>query len=57
MLLSAVYLGLHYHSTLERPRRRSLWLVRFLDRPSGRFLAIKCAVSLFLPSLSHPGAP
>ncbi|GAA5896514.1 hypothetical protein JCM8208_004220 [Rhodotorula glutinis] len=40
MLLSAVYLGLHYYSTVERPRRRCLWLVRFLDRPSGRFLAI-----------------
>ncbi|GAA5852746.1 hypothetical protein JCM9279_003955 [Rhodotorula babjevae] len=54
MLLSAVYLGFHYYSTLERPRRRSLWLVRFLDRPSGRFLAINTrpswTVSIFLYS-------
>ncbi|KPV74038.1 uncharacterized protein RHOBADRAFT_45335 [Rhodotorula graminis WP1] len=54
MVLSVVYLGLHCQSTLERPRRRCLWLVRFLERPSGRFLAINTrpswTVSIFLYS-------
>lgn len=42
LVLAAIYLWLHYWTTLERPRRRCMWLVRFVERTSGRFLVIKC---------------
>ncbi|GAA5906347.1 hypothetical protein JCM8208_003525 [Rhodotorula glutinis] len=38
--LVVCYLWLHYQSSTEVPKRRCLWLMRFVDRPSGRFLLI-----------------
>ncbi|GAA5856926.1 hypothetical protein JCM9279_003598 [Rhodotorula babjevae] len=40
IVLAVLYLYLHYQNTSERPRRRCLWLVRLVDRPSGRFLVV-----------------
>jgi len=55
ILLGILYLGLHYQSTVERPRRRCLWLVRRVERLSGRFLVIKC-VAPGPPPSSPPSA-
>lgn len=44
--MAVLYLWLHYRSTTERPRRRCLWFIRLVERPSGRFIVIKCAPSL-----------
>ncbi|GAA5906332.1 hypothetical protein JCM8208_003520 [Rhodotorula glutinis] len=40
IVLAVLYLYLHYQNTSERPRRRCLWLVRLVDRPSGRFIVV-----------------
>ncbi|GAA5856267.1 hypothetical protein JCM9279_006363 [Rhodotorula babjevae] len=40
VILVVFYLWLHYQSSTEEPKHRSLWLMRFVDRPSGRFLLI-----------------
>ncbi|BGP36161.1 hypothetical protein JCM10449v2_000059 [Rhodotorula kratochvilovae] len=40
VLLAFHYLWLHYQSSTERPRRRSLWLARLVDRPGGRFIVL-----------------
>lgn len=39
IIVAVLYLYLHYQNTIDR--RRSLWLVRLVDRPSGRFVVIK----------------
>lgn len=55
MILALLYLLLHYRSTAERPRSRCLWFVRLVDRPSGRFIVVKCVdSSSSLPSLGSP---
>ncbi|GAA5930417.1 hypothetical protein JCM3775_004386 [Rhodotorula graminis] len=38
IIVAVLYLYLHYQNTIDR--RRSLWLVRLVDRPSGRFVVI-----------------
>ncbi|TNY23722.1 hypothetical protein DMC30DRAFT_388718 [Rhodotorula diobovata] len=40
ILMAVLYLWLHYRSTTERPRRRCLWFIRLVERPSGRFIVI-----------------
>lgn len=48
ILLALLYAGQHLYSTTERPRWRSMWILRRVERPSGRFLVLKCAFSLSL---------
>ncbi|BGO88428.1 hypothetical protein NBRC10512_006993 [Rhodotorula toruloides] len=40
ILLSLNYLYLHVKHSKETPKWRSLWLARFVERPSGRFLVL-----------------
>ncbi|GAA5856928.1 hypothetical protein JCM9279_003599 [Rhodotorula babjevae] len=46
LIFGVLYLWLHYRSTVERPRRRCLWLVRRVERPSGRYLVINPRTAL-----------
>ncbi|GAA5930436.1 hypothetical protein JCM3775_004391 [Rhodotorula graminis] len=57
MFLAIFYLWLHYRHSPEVPKRRCLWLMRYVDRPSGRFLLINsrpiwCWTILFYTSYS-----
>ncbi|GAA6033691.1 hypothetical protein JCM8097_004384 [Rhodosporidiobolus ruineniae] len=51
MVLLLVYLGLHVAGTKDRPRWKSLWLMRFVERPSGRFLVLNPRPTWSIPLL------